>query len=203
MVNVPCSAAIRCGDWVQLAGPIWLRYDDFTVWGLGTWVADRAGHTCLYARFSSPDDPVSAECDVACDNNIAQRNVEVVTLEGAALGKRSQAGAGQTSVVFEVSNPYDLPAPVHLIVERGTFPSTGSLELEFSRDLFSRWQDAGGVVAGGVAVPDTTRISVTHAVSTTVFSLPLGVRETQQARMVLAGPVGAEFEVHVSERIHG
>ena len=55
----------------------------------------------------------------------------------------------------------------------------------------------------GSVVPTTTLISVTHPVSTTVLSLPLGVRETQQARMYLAGPVGAEFEVRVSERIHG
>ena len=196
------SAAIRCGDWALLGDidPTWFRYDDFTVWT--AWVPHRTGHTCLLARFSSPGDPVSAECDVACDNNLAQRNVEVVTLDEAALARRPSAGSGQTSATFEVGNPYDLPAPVDLIVERGTFPATGTLELEFSRALFARWQDAGGIVQGGVAVPDTARISVTHPVSTTVFSLPLGVRETQQARMYLAGPVGAEFDLHVSERIH-
>lgn len=141
---------------------------------------------------------------MACDNNIAQRNVNVVELEeNAAMGKRLAAHTGQASVVFEVSNLYDLPAPVDLIVERGTFPPTGTLALEFSRDLFSRWQDAGGVVEGGTVIPDTTRISLTHPVSTTVFSLPLGVRETQQARMLLGGPAAAEFELHVSERIYG
>jgi hypothetical protein len=57
-------------------------------------------------------------------------------------------------------------------------------------------------VAGGGAVPGTTRIAVTHPVSATVAGLPMGVRETQQARMILTGPPGAEFAFHVTERIH-
>ena len=116
---------------------------------------------------------------------------------------RSLAQTGHASVVFEVSNVYDLPAPVDLIVERGTFPITGTLVLEFSRDLFSRWQAAGGTVERGAVIPGTTRISVTHPVSTTIVGLPLGVRETQRARMYLGGPSGAEFEMRVAERIHG
>ena len=31
----------------------------------------------------------------------------------------------------------------------------------------------------------------------------MGVREMQQARMYLTGQPGAEFEMHVTERIHG
>jgi hypothetical protein len=226
------SAGIRCGDWVLIG---WCAdYPYQHNWSLESWVPSIAGHTCLFARFSAPGDPVSAECDVACDNNIAQRNVEVVELEGEGGVMRSLAqtgqvlrpgsgqalrpgsgqalrpgsgqalrpGSGQASVLFEVSNIYDLPAPVDLVVERGTFPTTGTLVLEFSRDLFSRWQTAGGTVDGGVGIPDTTRISVTHPVSATVAGLLMGVRETQQARMILTGPPGAEFELHVAERIH-
>jgi len=51
--------------------------------------------------------------------------------------------------------------------------------------------------------PAATRISVTHPVSATVAGLPMGVRETQQARMYLTGPPGAKFALHVTERIHG
>ena len=169
------------------------------------------GHTCLFSRFWSGDDPVTFECDVPWDNNIAQRNVEVVDLEGGTAGMRSlaQTGqalrlrSGQASVIFEVSNVYDLPGSVDLIVERGTFPITGTIVLEFSNDLFSRWQAAGGTVEGGAVIPGTTRISVTHPVSATVAGLPMGVREMQQARMYLTGPPGAEFALHVTERIAG
>ena len=97
----------------------------------------------------------------------------------------------------------DLPASVNLIVERGTFPTTGTLVLELSNYLFSRWQDAGGTVEGGAMIPGTTRISVTHPVSATVVGLPMDVRETQQARMHLVGPPAAEFALQVTERIEG
>ena len=59
------------------------------------------------------------------------------------------------------------------------------------------------MIEGGSVVPGTTSISLTHPFSTTTLSLPLGVHEVQQARMSLAGPVGAELELWVSERIHG
>jgi len=199
------SPGIICGSWALINPtpiPVGTLGPWESKWVKTPWAPPIEGHACLFARFSSSHDPVSAECDVACDNNIAQRNVDVVELGGGSV-MRSLAETGQASVLFEVTNVYDLPAAVDLIVERGTFPSTGTIVLEFSHDLFSRWQDAGGTVEGGAVIAGTTRISVTHPVSTTVVGLPMGVRETQQARMHLTGPPAAEFALYVTERIEG
>jgi hypothetical protein len=170
-------------------------------WVETPWIPTNEGHTCLFSRFWSGGDPVTFECDVAWDNNIAQRNVEVVPLEENALYRIMQTG--QATALFEVTNVRALPTPVELIVERGTFPSTGTIILEFSYDLFSRWQDAGGLVVGGSAIPGSSQIEITDPVSGTVVGLPMGVRETQQARVHLSGPPAAKFELRVSERIEG
>jgi hypothetical protein len=159
------------------------------------------GHTCLFSRLWSGGDPVTSECDVLWDNNIAQRNVEVIQLGEGDLHTALQTG--QASVQFELANLRDLPAVVDLVVERGSFPPTGTLVLELGQELFSRWQAAGGEVRGGAAIPGTSRIEVTDAVSATVVGLPLGVREMQRARLQMGGPPGAEFVLYASERIGG
>lgn len=198
------SVAILCGGWALINAtpiPVGTLAPGQSRWVKTPWVPPIEGHTCLFSRLWSSDDPVTVECDVPWDNNLAQRNVEVVELGGSGLHAALQTG--QASVVFEVTNVRDLPAAVDLIVEWGTFPTTGTIVLEFSRDLFSRWQAAGGAVQGGAVIAGTTHISVTHPVSTTVVGLPMGVRETQQARMYLTGPPAAEFALYVTERIEG
>jgi hypothetical protein len=197
------STAIICGGWAPINPtpiPVGTLAPGESRWVKTPWAPTVEGHTCLFSRFWSSDDPVSYECDVAWDNNIAQRNVEVVELEDG--GRYGLAQTGQASVLFEVTNVRELPASVDLVVERGTFPSTGTLELEFSRDLFTRWLAAGSV-SGGAVVPDTTRIEVTDPISATISGLPLGVRESQQVWMHLDGPPGEEFALHVSQRIEG
>ena len=198
------SAAIACGGWAIINAtpiPVGTLAPRQSRWVKTPWVPPIEGHTCLFSRLWSSDDPVTVECDVPWDNNLAQRNVEVVELGGGGLHAALQTG--QATVQFEVTNLRDLPAAADLVVERGTFPPTGTLVLEFSRDLFSRWQAAGGVVQGGAVIPNTSRIEVTDPVSATVIGLPLGVRETQQVRMHLAGPPAADFALHVHERIEG
>jgi hypothetical protein len=139
---------------------------------------------------------------VPWDNNLAQRNVEVVELGNG--GMLSVHPEGQATVLFQVTNVRVLPTPVDLIIERGTFPSTGMVVLEFGDDLFSRWlAETGGNVIGGNIIPGTTQISITDPISTTIIGLPMGVRETQQARMYLTGSPTDEFALHVSASIEG
>jgi hypothetical protein len=198
------SVAILCGSWALINPtpiPIGTLAPGQSKWVKTPWVPPIEGHTCLFSRLWSGDDPVTTECDVPWDNNIAQRNVEVVDLGGGGLHAALQPG--QAAVQFEVTNIRDLPAAVDLVVERDTFPPTGTLVLELSRDLFSRWQAAGGAVQGGAAISGTSRIEVTDPLSATVLGLPLGVREMQRVRMEMEGPPGAEFALHVSERIEG
>jgi len=199
------SPAIICGNWGLINPtpiPVGTLAPEESKWVKTAWAPPIEGHTCLFSRFWSGDDLVTFECDVPWDNNIAQRNVEVVEL-GVGGGMASLAQTGQASVLFEVTNVRDLPDSVDLIVERVTFPTTGTIALEFSNDFFSRWQAAGSTVEGGAVISGTTRISVTHPISTTIIGLPMGVRETQQVKMHLTGPPAAEFALYVTERIAG
>jgi ABC-type transport system substrate-binding protein len=196
------SSAIICGNW-GLINPSPISVGTLapgqSVWVKTTWVPPIEGHTCLMSEFWSGDDPITRQCEVPCDNNIAQRNVEVV-----AGGAQTQAllGAGQSIVQFEVTNVRDLPADVDLIVERGTFPAAGSIALEFSADLFARWMDeTGGTVQGGVVVPDSTRVSITDPASGSVLGLPMDIREMQQVKMYLSAESGVEYALYVSEEI--
>ena len=196
------SSAIICGNW-GLINPSPISVGTLapgqSVWVKTTWVPPIEGHTCLMSEFWSGDDPITRQCEVPCDNNIAQRNVEVV-----AGGAQAQAllAAGQSIVQFEVTNVRDLPAGVDLIVERGTFPAAGSIALEFSADLFGRWMDeTGGTVEGGAVVPDSTRVSITDPASGAVLGLPMDVREMQQVKMYLSAESGVEYALYVSEEI--
>jgi oligopeptide transport system substrate-binding protein len=205
----PPSPGIICSDWMPInSRPIAVGTlgPGESRWVEVAWVPPVAGNVCLFAEFWSGDDPVTSGCAVAADNNIAQLNVSRPELgvgqQREGIQTRALAQAGQVSTVFEVINVRDLPTSVDLIVQWATFPPSGTAALEFSRDLFSRWQDAGATVEGGTVVPGTSRISLTHPVSTAIVGLPMGVREMQRARMTLTGPRGAEFEFHVTERIY-
>jgi ABC-type transport system substrate-binding protein len=198
------SSAIICGDW-GLINPAPIAVGTLSPgqskWVKTTWVPPIEGHTCLMSDFWSGSDPITRQCEVPCDNNIAQRNVEVVGGGGQA---QSLLQGGQDTVLFEVTNVRDLPADVDLIVERGTFPSGGSLVLEFSLDLFNRWMDeTGGTVDGGAVIPDSTRVSITAPGSCVVNGLPMDVRETQQVKMYLSAESGVEFALRVSQEIEG
>jgi ABC-type transport system substrate-binding protein len=196
------SSAIICGNW-GLINPSPISVGTLgpgqDVWVKTAWVPPIEGPTCLMSEFWSGDDPITRECEVPCDNNIAQRNVEVVP---GGMEAQASLQAGQTTVLFEVTNVKDLPASVDLIVERGTFPSGGSIEVEFSKDLFDRWiADTGGTVDGGSVVAGFTRVSITDPDSGTVQGLPMDAREMQQVKMYLSAESGVEYALYVSEQI--
>jgi hypothetical protein len=193
------STAVACGGWAPInAAPIpvgslapgeskWLRTE---------WLPPLEGHTCLFSRFWSADDPVTAECDVPWDNNLAQRNVEVVS---PALPRQ----VGQATALFEMTNLRPLPAAADLWLEWQTLPADADLILAFGNDLFARWLAAGGTLSGAEVLPGSTQIRVTDPISATILGLPLGVRETQRVWLYLAGPADAEFELRVSQRLDG
>lgn len=199
------ATAIRCGGWAPIAGPLptGTLAPGESSWIKTTWVPPIEGHTCLFAVVSSEDDPMTYECDVPWDNNLAQRNVDIVALEQENEGLQALAATGEATVQFEVTNVRDVPASVDLIIERGTFPPTGTLAVEFSHDLFDRWQDDGGTVTGGAVIPNTTQLAITDATQATIAGLPMKTRETQHATLLLQGAPASEFELRVSERIDG
>jgi hypothetical protein len=135
---------------------------------------------------------------VRWDNNLAQRNVEVVESAAAQVGAMSVAG-----IRLDVVNVRSKPAPVDVVVEKmETF--AGTLTLDLGDELFNRWQNAtAGTVEGGQIVSGTTKVQITAPVSGTVVGLPLYGDEEREVVLEAEGQSGLELEVEVVEWIDG
>jgi hypothetical protein len=201
------SPGIACGNWA-LVNPEPIQVGTLapgeTRWVNTTWTPPIEGHTCFFSAFSSAEDPVTYECDVPWDNNLAQRNVEVLVLEDGGGGLSALNQVGETRLQFELGNVRPVPASADLVIERDAFPLTGTVTLEFSHELFSRWlAETGGSIVGGEVVPGTTQVRIQDPISGSVLGLPLRTRETQPVWINVTGPVDAEFTFNVVELIDG
>jgi hypothetical protein len=91
-----------------------------------------------------------------------------------------------------------------LVVERKTFPITGTLTIRLGDGLFDRWQNHEGHWDEGVVVVTSTReILVTGAISSTVGAIPMGASEEVTATLLFDTPEEGEFELALQERIDG
>jgi len=104
------------------------------------WTPVYPGHTCFLVRLEAPQDPITFDGYVPFDNNICQKNVQVTTGGGGGhtpssvnVGTRER-GSGYGSVRITSK---DLAAG-----------ATGRIGFG-SRELFDRWQLAGGTATGG------------------------------------------------------
>jgi len=197
------ALAIKCGGWRHIG--------QYTISSLAPgvteiihlpWTPDVSGHTCLFAQIDSAQDPYARDHDcyegVPWDNNLAQRNVEVVESAAAQVGAMSVAG-----IRLDVVNVRSKPASVDVVVEKtGAF--TGTLTLDLGEEFFNRWQNAtGGTVEGGQVVSGTTKVQITAPVSGTVVGLPFYGDEEVEVVLEAEGESGLEFEVEVVEWIDG
>jgi hypothetical protein len=99
-------------------------------------------------------------------------------------------------------NPYTQDEAVDVIVERMSFPTTGTITLKLPDDLFDYWYDStGGRGAGIEVVTATKEIQVTGPVSATVGAIAMYASEAVTLGLRFDGPPGQEFELNVSERI--
>ena len=170
------SLGIACGGWAYIG--------EQTVASLApgatqvisvTWTPTRTGHTCLFDVLESEQDPVTDQCDVAWDNNIEQRNVEIVEtlpVQGAAL----QAAA---AIGFDVANVYAQAKLVDVVLDRTAIPAGGSVDLDLGNTLFQRWKSVNaGTPLTGAAVKGDSSISVTSSTKATIHDLPLSAPES-------------------------
>jgi len=116
------------------------------------WTPVVQGHFCFLTRIEAPDDRITFDGWVPFDNNICQRNVQIIesgtSSTGLGVGNRGR-GSGYGSVTIKSTN----------------FPVSGSGSVTFTDPkLFKRWQDAGGTVRGGEVVTGTTSIRYTPRV---------------------------------------
>jgi parallel beta-helix repeat protein len=197
------ALGIKCGNWQHIGVyTITLLSPGVTETVHLPWTPDVSGYTCLFAKVDSDQDPYARGHDcyegVVWDNNLAQRNLEVVESAAAQVGAMSVAG-----IRLDVVNVRSKPAPVDVVVEKmETF--AGTLTLDLGDELFNRWQNAtAGTVEGGQIVSGTTKVQITAPVSGTVVGLPLYGDEEREVVLEAEGQSGLELEVEVVEWIDG
>jgi hypothetical protein len=200
------SLGARCGDWAFI-GEI-----PFTDLLPGEerivrtyWTPTRSGHTCIQDVIDSPQDPYDRglECSpqwVPWDNNVEWHNINILSNPGGELFGVMDIKTAEVQLV----NIYEHPKDVDVIVDRMTFPLTGTITVLLPADLFDRWLAYGGRWGEGFEVFTATReIEVTGAVSATIGALPMLADEQVTVGLRFEGPAGLEFEMAIRERIDG
>jgi hypothetical protein len=169
-----------------------------------TWIPDGGPYLSLRSVIEATGDP--AQWQPGCsphqprfDNNISWRNVHVIDNRADLL----QRGMGVKQVEVVLNNVYDWPNDVDLIVERMTFPVTGTITVTLSSGLFDRWLANDGHGSEGIEVLTATKeIRVTGIVSATIGAIPMTASEEATIALAFDGPTGLKFELGLQERIH-
>jgi len=160
------------------------------------------GHFCLFARIESDEDPITREGDVPCDNNIAQRNLQVLDLEPDEPGESSSSEDASFTII---APPEDLMGVIDIVVILPDVPDGTEVWISLPSDLFERWLDAGGELEGG-EIDDDQIIADPNEKETVLHNVPLEPGEESKVEMHIEAPVSEEtegFSVTVIERVDG
>jgi hypothetical protein len=105
-------------------------------------------------------------------------------------------------VGVDLANPYDWAKEVDLILERMTFPPTGTITIGLAEPLFDRWQAYEGHWFQGIDVlTETKLLTVTGEVTATIGGIPMDAHEEVTATLLFDAPGEGMFEVALQERI--
>lgn len=154
------------------------------------WTPIVQGHYCFLTRIEAPDDTITFDGWVPFDNNICQKNVQII--EGSAsstginVGNRGR-GSGYGSLTVDSSN----------------IPAMGGTTVTFADPkLFDRWRKAGGTVSGGEIITGTNSIRLNvrtggsgggkGEVSAVIDRIPFEGEEVSTVIFAVTGPAGAE-----------
>lgn len=160
------------------------------------WEPPASGHLCLYVRLISDQDPIQHEGNVPGDNNIAQRNVHVVTMQSTG------GESADTAVEPILSNPSTDPdAQIDLVLQYPEIPETLRVFVVMPNDLFEEWEALGGWVEGGEV--DGGEIEVSGWDETIIYDLPIDPGEEAQITIRFEGSVDDPFTVSAIERLDG
>ncbi|UCG26084.1 MAG: right-handed parallel beta-helix repeat-containing protein [Chloroflexota bacterium] len=131
------------------------------------------------------------------DNNVAMRSTQVFQNPETTVSSIAADGAE-----VWLNNVYNLPQDVDLIVERLTFPETGSITIELPAELFDRWRASASAWGSGIEVMTTTKeIHVTGLISATIGAIPMAAAEQALVGLSFSAPEGEEFELNLVQRI--
>jgi len=170
------------------------------------WTPVAEGHYCFLVRIAAPDDRITFDGWVPFDNNICQRNVQIISdgasTTGVKVGNRNR-GSGYGSVTIKSNN----------------VPTGGSAKVTFTDPaMFQRWQQAGGTVTGGQVISGTNSIQLDvlplasgasaldglSKVEATIDRLPFESEETSQLKFEVSVPAGKEAPMlHIAQVVDG
>jgi uncharacterized protein YegL len=150
------------------------------------WTPVAAGHFCFLARIESAQDPITFDGWVTFDNNICQKNVQIIESDSHSAG-------------FGTGNRRLDPGYGSITITSNNFPGSGTGSVTFKDPgLFERWQQAGGTVTGGQIIRGTESIRIdvqpggagsgTGRVSMTIDRVPLEGEETSHIDIQVTGP---------------
>jgi hypothetical protein len=200
------SLGVRCGDWAYIGTITFTSLSPGEVRIVSVpWVPTRTGHTCLHTVIDADGDPYDRGLECALrwtryDNNVSWRNLEIYDNSGTRLTGTRDVQQAEVQLV----NVYDLPQDVDVIIDRMTFPTTGTITVLLPDDLFDRWLAYGAGWGDGIEVLTATReIHVTGAVSATIGAVPMAASEGAPVGLRFEGPAGLEFEMAIREAIDG
>ncbi|MFQ5420335.1 MAG: Ig-like domain-containing protein, partial [Anaerolineae bacterium] len=202
------SLGARCGDWSPIGTIAYINLQPGETRILSIpWVPSRSGHTCLQALLDSAADPFNRDLEctplwVPWDNNLGWRNINIFD-NGAAAGPNALSVTAVSTTTADLTNVYNLPANVDLIIDRLTFPLSGEMIMELPQNLFDAWQANGGQGTGIEWITSTNQIRVTDAVSGTLTGIPMDAAQRETLVLQFTGPTGLEFELGLRERING
>jgi len=157
-----------------------------------------SGHTCFLMRIRAPLDPVRYEGLVPFDNNLCQKNVQVL-----------DPTRPRHDNPIIIANPRG--SSVHTDVKVSAPGATGgsSVTLTF-RDpaQFLRWRDGGGEVVGGQVITGTTSVRLTTAggaggINATLRRVPLNAGEQALVDLSIEAPPERAPLVEVRQQING
>jgi len=137
---------------------------------------------------------------VPWDNNVEWHNVNI--LFNPTLGLLGTLDVKEAEV--QLVNVYDRPQDVDVIIERMTFPTTGTITVQLPGGLFDRWLAYGAGWGEGIELLTATKeIRVTGTVSATIGAVPMLADEEATVGLRFDGPAGLAFEMAIRERIDG
>lgn len=143
------------------------------------WTASTPGHQCLQARWISGQEQLASPLvadpavNVLANNNVAQRNMEVVRppapVPFTMTAETARAFSGSLVVAAEPDK------------EGQTFQDGGAILIDLGAELFERWSSVGAKGAGIAVQKGTTLIEVTDPEEASIDGLTL--KEGEEAKV--------------------
>ncbi len=147
------------------------------------WEPPDAKSYYFLVRVESPDDRITNESDIACENNLAVNNQQKIILSVPSLHQGDLGG--RTTLKLNGNGFYDL------LFDLSQLPSTTQLSLILEQTAFAGWsaEIEGGSLTDGVIMSNHTRMLVLRNLPLETTSKQIAVQLTTSSEETLSLPV--------------